>query len=206
MDEKTREKIFEPFFTTKDLGRGTGLGLAMVYGIIKQHGGQILCYSEPGKGTTFKVYLPLLSSGNEMATLKMDAAAPRELARGTETILVVEDDQTLRSLAKMTLEDSGYTVIEAVDGEDAVRQFVQNKDRIQLILCDVIMPRKNGEEVRGEIVKISPAVKIVFISGYPADIIRQKSLLEDVGDILLKPVPPSMLLKKVREALDRKQL
>jgi nitrogen-specific signal transduction histidine kinase/ActR/RegA family two-component response regulator len=205
MDEKTRERIFEPFFTTKDLGRGTGLGLSMVYGIIKQHVGQILCYSEPGKGTTFKVYLPVLNSADEMATLKMSAAAPEVPAQGTETILVAEDDETLRSLTTTILEDAGYTVIVAVDGEDAVRKFAQNKDRIGLILCDVIMPKKSGDEVREEIVKISPAVKILFMSGYPADIIRQKGLLEEGAEIVLKPTPTAALLRKVREVLDKKQ-
>jgi CheY-like chemotaxis protein len=200
--EMTRVRIFEPFFTYLDLRRGTGLGLSMVYGIIKQRGGQILCHSEPGKGTTFKVYLPLLSSGDEMATLKTGAAAPEEPARGMETILVAEDDKVLRSLATTILQEAGYTVIEAADGEDAVRKFEQDKDKVKLVICDVIMPRKSGEEVPEEIMKISPAVKILFMSGYPADIIRQKSLLEEGAEIVMKPIPPMVLPRKVREVLD----
>jgi DNA-binding response OmpR family regulator len=117
---------------------------------------------------------------------------------------VAEDDEALRHLAKITLEDAGYTVIEAVDGEDAVRSFRQNKDRIGLLLCDVIMPGKSGGEVREEIEKTAPVARIVFMSGYPADIVREKSLLAEGEEIILKPVPPSVLLKKVRETLDRK--
>jgi PAS domain S-box-containing protein len=204
MDEKTREKIFEPFFTTKDLGRGTGLGLSMVYGIIKQHKGHIHCYSEPGKGTTFKVYLPLLHSAEGGGKMKVTTAAADELQGGHETILVAEDDDTLRDLVKTTLQDFGYTVIAAVDGEDAVGQFRQNKDAVNLVLCDVIMPKKTGGEVRDEIKKTSPDAKIIFMSGYPADIVHQKGLLEGEADIVLKPIPPTVLLRKVREVLDKR--
>ncbi len=204
MDEKTREKIFEPFFTTKDLGRGTGLGLSMVYGIVKQHKGHIHCYSEPGQGTTFKIYLPLLAFEGELEKPKSIVSSAEESYRGAETILVAEDDEVLRKLAKTTLEYFGYTIIEAVDGADAVRKFRENKEGIRLVLCDVIMPGKSGREVGAEIRKISREVKIVFMSGYPADIIHQKSLLEEGVEIILKPIPPTVLLKKIRETLDRK--
>jgi PAS domain S-box-containing protein len=203
MDEKTREKIFEPFFTTKDPGRGTGLGLSMVYGIIKQHGGHLHCYSEPGKGTTFKVYLPLVAAIEEKARSRGGAPVSNELPRGTETVLVAEDDEALRRLSTAILRDFGYTVIEAMDGEDAVRKFREHGDRITLVLCDVIMPGRSGGEVRAEIGKLSPGVRVLFMSGYPADIIREKGLLDDKAEIILKPVAPTMLLKKVREALDK---
>jgi hypothetical protein len=202
MDEKTREKIFEPFFTTKDPGRGTGLGLSMVYGIIKQHGGHLHCYSEPGKGTTFKVYLPLVAAVEEKARSRGGAPVSNELPRGTETVLVAEDDEALRRLSTAILRDFGYTVIEAMDGEDAVRKFREHGDRITLVLCDVIMPGRSGGEVRAEIGKLSPGVRVLFMSGYPADFIREKGLLDDKAEIILKPVAPTMLLKKVREALD----
>jgi CheY-like chemotaxis protein len=205
MDEKTREKIFEPFFTTKDIGRGTGLGLSMVYGIIKQHGGFIHCYSEPRMGTTFKIYLPLLGIAGEARVEK----APRPLAgdhlRGTETILVAEDDEAMRTLVKATLSEFGYAVITAVDGKDALERFVENRDSIRLVLCDVIMPRMNGGEVMDAVRKTMPETRILFMSGYPADIIKQKGLLGDGAEMILKPIAPSELLKKVRGALDRSQ-
>ncbi len=202
MDDKTKEKIFEPFFTTKDLGRGTGLGLSMVYGIIKQHNGSIYCYSEPGMGTTFKIYLPLLA-----ATVSVPAAARGPLEaedrlQGTETILVAEDDESLRGLAKSTLESFGYTVITAVDGKDAVERFLENIDRIRLVLCDVIMPRMSGGEAGDAIRKKKPGMRILFMSGYPADIMHQKSMLEEGAEVILKPFSPLLMLRKVREALD----
>src|SRR5574340_481418 len=147
MDEETRKHIFEPFFTTKEVGKGTGLGLAVVYGIIKQHEGYVNVYSEPGKGTTFRIYLPLIASE---AREEGKAHKEEPPARGTETILVAEDDESLRKLSSIVLTQFGYTVIEAVDGEDAVRQFMENKDRIQLLLFDLIMPKINGKEARSE--------------------------------------------------------
>jgi two-component system NtrC family sensor kinase len=200
MDEKTRERIFEPFFTTKELGRGTGLGLAMVYGIIKQHDGFINVYSELGKGTTFKIYLPLIKSEIEEKVSVMPAAYPEG---GTETVLVAEDDQAVRKLTMNVLERFGYKVIAAEDGEDAVEKFRENKGDIQLLLLDVIMPKKNGKEVYEEIKKINPRIKTIFLSGYTANLIHKKGILEEGINFMLKPVSPKELLKKVREALDR---
>lgn len=201
MDEKTRERIFEPFFTTKELGRGTGLGLAMVYGIIKQHDGFINVYSEPGKGTTFKIYLPLIKSEVEEKVSAMPAAYPEG---GTEIVLVAEDDQAVRKLTKDILERFGYKVIVAEDGEDAIGKFMDNKENIQLLLLDVIMPRKNGKEVYEEIKKIKPDIKTIFLSGYTANLIHKKGILEEGLNFILKPVSPKELLRKVREALDKK--
>lgn len=203
MDEKTRRKIFDPFFTTKDTGKGTGLGLFMVYGIVRRHGGSIHCYSEPGKGTTFKVCLPLRGPLEKKSALKAGMSVPEKMKRGSETVLVAEDDGVLRKLIRTTLEYSGYAVIEAVDGDDAVRKFQENKEKISLFLCDVIMPKKSGAEAGEAIKKISPELKIVFMSGYPADIIRQKGLLDEKAEIILKPVSPIALLSKIREVLDR---
>ncbi len=204
MDEKTREKIFEPFFTTKDLGRGTGLGLSMVYGIIKQHNGDIRCYSEPGTGTTFKIYLPLLAATASVPAAASGLLGAEDRLQGTETILVAEDDEVLRGLAKSTLESFGYTVITAVDGKDAVGRFLENREKIGLVLCDVIMPRMNGGEVGAAVRKNKPDARILFMSGYPADFVQQKSMLEEGAEVILKPFSPIVLARKVREALDKK--
>jgi len=201
MDEKTREKIFEPFFTTKEQGKGTGLGLSMVYGIIKQHGGYVTVYSEPGRGATFKIYLPLVKphAGAEPVEERKEAVPVRG---GSETILVAEDDEALRKLASTVMHQFGYTVIEAVDGEDAVLKFIENKDRIKLIVLDAIMPNKNGKQAYDEISSIAPNIKTLFASGYTADVISPTGILEKGTYFILKPVSPIDLLKKVREILD----
>jgi CheY-like chemotaxis protein len=199
MDEKTKERIFEPFFTTKEVGKGTGLGLAIVHGIVKQHNGKINVYSEPGRGTTFKIYLPLI--GKEAVEAEISELPPPK--GGTETILLAEDDETVRELIKNILEESGYKMIEAVDGEDAVEKFKGNKDRIHLALFDVIMPKKNGKEACEEIKSIIPDIKTIFMSGYTADIVSRKGILEEGLAFIAKPVSPDELLRKVREVLDR---
>ncbi|MBI3592703.1 MAG: response regulator [Nitrospirae bacterium] len=199
MDDNTRERIFEPFFTTKELGKGTGLGLAVVYGIIKQHNGYINVYSEHGKGTTFRIYLPAIKSEFKEA----EPAAPPALKRGTETVLIAEDDAAIRKLTKDMLEGSGYKVIEAVDGEDAVHKFVEDKDKIELLILDVVMPKKNGKEAYEEIRKINPDIKAVFLSGYTADIIHKKGILEEGLNFISKPVSPDEFLRKLREVLDK---
>jgi two-component system cell cycle sensor histidine kinase/response regulator CckA len=199
MDEKTRKKIFDPFFTTKEVGKGTGLGLAVVYGIIKQHEGFINVYSEPGIGTSFKIYLPLISSevdGEELASEE------ETLAQGTETILLAEDDESARDLISIVLKEQGYTVIEAVDGADAVKKFMENKESIHLLLCDLIMPKMNGKEVYDEIKVWRPGLKALFTSGYAPDVIRQKMSFENSVELLYKPLLPYALLKKVRTLLD----
>lgn len=199
MDEKTRERIFEPFFTTKDVGKGTGLGLSIAYGIIRQHNGYINCDSETGKGTTFKAYLPLAES----VCGKTESSAGIVLLHGSETVLVAEDDSDVREVTRDILEEFGYKVIEATDGEDAVNKFIENKDRIGFLLFDVKMPKKNGKEAYDEIKKIRPDIKALFLSGYAEDIINKERLHEDGINIMTKPVPPTELLRKMRELLDR---
>ena len=205
MDEETRARVFEPFFTTKEVGRGTGLGLSMVYGIVKQHHGFINVYSEPGKGSIFKIYLPLVRTEREKIGQATDVNEER-LPRGTETILIAEDDAALRKLSRVMLEEFGYTVIVAEDGEDAVRKFSERGDEIQMIILDMIMPRKSGKETYDEIQKIRPGVKALFVSGYTADKIRLERIPGERVDLLLKPLSPRVLVRKVREILDKRSV
>jgi two-component system cell cycle sensor histidine kinase/response regulator CckA len=198
MDETTRERIFEPFFTTKELGRGTGLGLSIVYGIIKQHNGYINVYSEVGRGTTFKIYLPLMTT--RLKETEKEVLPPPK--GGTEAILVAEDDREVREFIKEVFTAAGYKVKEAVDGEDAVNVFAENKDEIQLLLFDVIMPKMNGKAAYEEINKIKPGIKALFMSGYTADIVGRKGALEQGVNFISKPVIPDELLRKAREILD----
>jgi CheY-like chemotaxis protein len=199
MDEVTQKRIFEPFYTTKEVGKGTGLGLAVVYGIIKQHDGFINVYSEPGRGTTFRIYLPLIATEAAEKTVPRLEDAP---ARGTETVLVAEDDVNLRKLSRTVLAEYGYTVIEAVDGAEAVKKFMENRDTIQLLLFDLIMPKMNGKEASDEIRKIKPDLKVLFASGYDPDLLQQKELLGDGVHLVYKPISPMDLLRKVRSVLD----
>ncbi len=201
MDEETSKKIFEPFFTTKEQGKGTGLGLAMVYGTIKQHGGYITVRSRPGQGTTFTIFLPLVGSAVEKLRDEgaQDVQPPM---RGNETILLAEDDDALRRLGSTVLGQFGYTVIEAVDGEDAIMKFVENRDRIQLVILDAIMPKKNGREVYDNIRLVAPSMKVLFASGYSSDVIGPKGITADEVEFMLKPISPKDLLKKVRNILD----
>ncbi|MBI5847991.1 MAG: response regulator [Nitrospirae bacterium] len=202
MDQEICEKIFEPFFTTKEVGKGTGLGLAIVYGIVQQHNGYINFCSEPGKGTTFKVYLPLVHHESSEVKEADTEASPR----GTETILLADDDPNVRKLTKDMLEHFGYAVLEAQDGAEAVRQFSANRERIDLLLFDVIMPKKSGKEAWDEIRQIRSDVKVLFVSGYPDNIIRKKGIAEDPHLYFMqKPVMMKRFLKTIREILDRKE-
>ena len=197
MDKKTQHRIFEPFFTTKEVGKGTGLGLAIVYGIVKQHNGYINVYSEPGKGTTFKLYLPLIAAEIEAASPLQDKMPEG----GRATILVAEDDDSVRNLTRSVLEGFGYTVITAVDGEDALAKFSEHQERIDLLLLDVIMPKRNGRMAFDEIQKIRPGTKVLFTSGYSAEVIHDKGVTDSLN-FISKPVSPRDLLRKVKEILD----
>jgi two-component system, cell cycle sensor histidine kinase and response regulator CckA len=199
MDENIRERIFEPFFTTKEVGKGTGLGLSMVYGIVKQHDGHISVYSEPGRGTAFKILLPLIES-------KAEETKPDTLIKvkgGTETILIGEDDPQVRILLKEVLSKAGYHVIEAIDGTDAVEVFHKHKDTVHLLILDIIMPKKNGKEAYEEIKKVKSDTKAIFVSGYSADVIHKKGILEVGLNFISKPVSPEELLITVRDVLDK---
>lgn len=192
------KKIFEPFYTMKEVGQGTGLGLSIVYGIIKQHEGHITVRSEPEAGTTFQVYLPLTTAAKE----EQSPLSDRPFAGGTETVLLAENEGVVRKTSKDILEDAGYKVIEAVDGDDALRKFLEHKDKIQVVILDVIMPRKSGKEVSEKIREIEPDMKILFTSGYSDDIISKKGILEKGIYLVSKPGYPEELLVKVREVLN----
>ncbi len=197
MDEKTMERIFEPFFTTKEVGKGTGLGLSMVYGIVKQHNGFIKCFSEPGQGTVFRIYLPLIDAPVQ----KVVKLAEQDLNGGNETILLVDDDKGVRDLIEDLLERNGYRVITAVDGEDAVRKFKLFQDVVDMVILDVIMPKMNGKEVYNMISELSPDVRVLFISGYTADIINGNFVIDDRCSFVAKPIKTNNFLRKVREVL-----
>ncbi len=194
------DHIFEPFFTTKDVGKGTGLGMAIIYGIIKQHNGFINVYSEPGHGTTFRIYLPIDEKANGFHTIETEPVPP---VGGNETILVAEDEPSVRELVAKVLESHGYNVILAEDGADAVEKFKAHQDTIRLILMDMIMPKKNGKDAYEEISRIKPGVKLLFTSGYTSDFIENRGVSEEVVELIMKPVQPIELLRRVREILDK---
>ncbi|HTG01901.1 MAG TPA: ATP-binding protein [Nitrospirota bacterium] len=196
MDERTRQRIFEPFFTTKEIGRGTGLGLAIAYGVVKQHHGYIICFSEQGRGTTFDIYLP----SAKMISRAADSNRSLIPAGGSETILLAEADPEVRTVMSAYLRDFGYTLLDVDNGEDAVRLFQENRDRIHLLLLDLAMPKKDGKETCDAIRGLSPGIKVLFISGFSVPESRQKAA---TVDCILKPVSPETLLTKVREVLDR---
>lgn len=200
MDEETRNRIFEPFFTTKEVGKGTGLGMAIVYGIVTQHNGYINVYSEPGHGSTFRICIPI----SETAEIGHEVRAAQTTPQlGSETILLAEDDSSVRTLVETILNKYGYEVIIAVDGAEAVEKFTANQEKISLILMDMIMPKKNGKEAYTEICRINPGVRVIFTSGYTADFIQNRGISEEGIELLMKPVQPMELLRKVREVLDR---
>ena len=201
MSADTVAHIFEPFYTTKESGRGTGLGLSTVYGIVKQSGGYVWVYSEPGRGTTFKVYLPRVDEPLE-ALSSSQATIPDCVKMGTETILLVEDEPDLRELTRTVLASKGYTVVEARNAEEAERFAESNGARIHLLLTDVIMPGISGRELAKRIVTRHPAMRVLYMSGYTYNVIAQGGTLERGVSFLQKPFTPSALVEKVREVLD----
>ena len=195
-------RIFEPFFTTKGIGKGTGLGLATVYAIVKQHRGWIETDSQVGKGTTFRIYLP---ADKDISAKQISTAATTELPRGDEVILVVEDEQAVRLLVCNLLQRCGYTVLPAVSGIEAINLWEQHKDRIQLLLTDMVLPdgmmgRELAEKVKGE----KPQLKVIYTSGYSANVAGKGPSLVEGVNFLQKPYHPHKLAQTVRDCLDRK--
>jgi two-component system cell cycle sensor histidine kinase/response regulator CckA len=197
MDETTRQQIFEPFFTTKEVGKGTGLGLSTVYGIIRQSGGWIDVWSEVGVGTSFKVYLPRTDG----SPLKEANSVGAPAAEGRETVLVVEDQEGVRSYTKAALKRCGYHVIEASDGEEALAVIKHHSGQIDLLLTDIVLPGMNGKELSKRLKELRPDLKVLFISGYPADVIAHRGKLDPGVAYIAKPFSPDALAAKVREVL-----
>ncbi|MEO6392980.1 MAG: ATP-binding protein, partial [Pyrinomonadaceae bacterium] len=199
MDEATKQKIFEPFFTTKPEGMGTGLGLSTVYGIVKQSGGHIWVYSELGKGTTFKIYFPLVEQ-------TLDVTAPSiggsDLPPGSETVLVVEDHQVVRKLVVEVLTACGYNVLEAESPHVALALCAKRAEPIDLLLTDVIMPGMSGREVASQSLTVHPEMCVLFMSGYTDQAIVHHGVLDEGTNFIQKPFSPRALAVKVREVLD----
>ncbi len=196
MDAETKSRLFEPFFTTKEQGKGTGLGLATVYGIVKQSGGTIWVYSEPGHGTTFKVYLPEATG----ARLSRDKPVEPFLDRGSETILLTEDEEALRVLARKMLSSCGYTVLESSSAFEAL-EIARSEVNIDLLLTDVVMPEMSGSELAAKIQEIRPEMRVLFMSGYTDDVVIRHGMLKEGCTFLQKPFTANSLARKVREAL-----
>jgi len=196
MDEATRQRIFEPFFTTKEVGKGTGLGLSTVYGIVQQSEGGLFVYSEPERGSTFKVYLPQVD--------RLPSAPPTfEIGdqSGTETILLVEDEPALRSLTKRILSSAGYTVLDADSGDEALAVLAAHTAPVHLLLTDVVMPGMNGRDLATRVVAMRPGIRVLFASGYTDDALFRHGVLDDGSCFISKPYAPGELRQKIREAL-----
>jgi len=199
MSPEVQKKIFEPFFTTKKREKGTGLGLATVYGVVRQHNGHIYVYSELGRGTTFKIYLPLHPGSAE----EIDKKDSWTMPLGNETILVVDDDFAIRHLARDTLEPLGYNILEAGSGEDALAVIKRSGEKVDVVLTDLIMPGMNGQELIENIRRTTPDIKSILMSGYTDDIVRQNAIISG-NNFINKPILPVFLANKVREVLDAK--
>jgi two-component system cell cycle sensor histidine kinase/response regulator CckA len=198
MDAETLKHVFEPFFTTKELGKGTGLGLAMVYGIVKQSDGHVWVYSEPGVGTTVKVYLPRVDEEVEHVAARPEAAP----SRGGETILLAEDEESLAEMIKEILEERGYTVLAPGAGPQALETAQTHKGSIHLVVTDVVMPRLSGRELVGRLSEVHPETKVLYMSGYTDDAIAHHGVLDAGVPFIEKPFSPEALASKVREVLD----
>jgi CheY-like chemotaxis protein len=199
MDEATQSNIFDPFFTTKEVGKGTGLGLSTVYGIVKQSGGNIWVYSEVGRGTTFKIYLPCVDSPvGESKVIAEDTFLPI----GTETVLLVEDEEMVREMAKEILEGSGYQVLEAKHGPEALLVAARHHGQIHLMLSDVVMPQMSGRELAEQLAPLRKDMRVLYMSGYTDDAIVHHGVLDEGTAFIEKPFTPSALAYKVRETLN----
>ena len=198
MDRNTLARVFEPFFTTKPKGQGTGLGLATVYGIVRQSSGHISVHSEPGEGTTFQIYLPRVDLPLEPSSTFLRAVK----AGGTETILVVEDEDALRRFVCEILRSDGYTVLDVADGAAALNLYRRHGQPIHLLLTDVIMPGLNGRELAEALLRLDPKLKVLYTSGYTENAIAQGGVLDSTIAFLAKPIIAADLRRKVREVLD----
>jgi CheY-like chemotaxis protein len=199
MDAETQARIFEPFFTTKEQGKGTGLGLATVYGIVKQSGGFIWVYSEPGEGTCFKIYLPFAEGEVEK---RRPQRVRREILSGTEAVLVVEDDSAVRGFTTEVLKSNGYKVISAADPQEALRLVEDQKPTVHLLLTDVVMPKWNGRQLATMLAARLPGLKVLFISGYTENAIVHQGVLDGGTAFLSKPFTPQRLLRMIRGVLE----
>jgi CheY-like chemotaxis protein len=199
MDAHTQAHLFEPFFTTKEVGKGTGLGLSTVYGIVRQSGGHIWVYSELGKGTSFKIYLPVVDEPLDRKPKQRPSSPP---ARATETVLLVEDDDSVRLVASRILRQSGYEVLEASSPELALGLFREHRASIALLLTDVIMPNISGPELAAELLRQQPKLKVLYMSGYSGTAVFRHGALESGKAFLEKPFTPELLTERLREVLD----
>jgi signal transduction histidine kinase len=202
MDEATKGRLFEPFFTTKAVGKGTGLGLSMVYGFLKQSGGHVTVYSERGRGTTFKLYLPRAPGASVPAAAELGTVS---VAGGTETVLLVEDEGAVRALAKHVLESHGYAVLDARDGEHALEVVAQHRGVIDLLMTDLVMPRIGGRELAQTLVRARPGLRVLFMSGYTDEAALRNGHLASGEAFLHKPFSPTTLARRVRALLDEKR-
>jgi len=200
MEPGIKNRIFEPFFTTKEKGKGTGLGLSTVYGIVKQCGGNIWTYSEPGHGTLFKIYLARVDEPLEVFDEK---SSDSSLPTGSETVLVVEDAEEVRRLAMQILKRQGYHVLDAPNGIEALQLCRQKKEDIHLLLTDVVMPQMGGKELSEQIRLLRPEIRVLFTSGFTDDAIARQGILDPGITFLQKPFSPVSLSRKVREVLDK---
>jgi CheY-like chemotaxis protein len=198
MSKEVMEHMFEPFFTTREQGKGTGLGLSMVYGIVKQSGGYVRVQSEPGHGSTFRIYLPCTRAGSGKPAAR---STKGRLAKGRGTVLVVEDELAVRQVVAAALRSSGYKVLEAGSGEEAMRRLRRHEGPLHLLLTDLVMPRMNGRQLADSVRTLYPEVEVLFMSGYTDDVLLRQGGSDAQRSFLQKPFTMEVLTQKVREVL-----